>query len=139
MKDKAISKDVALVELEQFVNCYVKKPVPFNELEETYPDVLEAIMEGLLVFDENKTPTYKLKHPIKGEESGNVVLDSLTFRTRIKPSTKADLAKGLFLQTDVLNYQLRVTSYVIDQPIAMLDKLSSFDYDVATQVSTVFQ
>lgn len=139
MKDKAISKDVALLDLENFVNSFVKKPVPKDQLEETYPDVLEAIMDGLLTFDEKQVPTFKIKHPIKGEESGNVVLDTLTFKTRIKPSTKADLAKGLFLQTDVLNYQLRVTAYVIDQPIAMLDKLSSFDYDVATQVATVFQ
>ncbi len=138
MKNKAISKDVALVELENFVNKFVKKPVPFNELEDSYPDVLEAIMDGLLVFDENLNPTFKLKYPIKGEESGNVVLDSLTFKTRIKPTQLADIAKGLNPQKEVFTLQLKMTSFIIDQPIAMLDKFERYDYDVISQVASVF-
>lgn len=138
MKNKAISKDVALVELENFVNKFVKKPVSFDELEDTYPDVLEAIMDGLLVFDENQNPTFKLKYPVKGEESGNVVLDSLTFKTRIKPTELANIAKGLNPQKEVFTLQLKMTSFIIDQPIAMLDKFERYDYDVISQVASVF-
>jgi hypothetical protein len=138
MKDKAISKDVALLDLEKFVNKFVKKPVPFNELEETYPDVLEAIMDGLLVFDENQNPTFTLKYPIKGEESGNVVLDKLTFKTRIKPTQLAEIAKGLNPQKEIFTLQLKMTSHIIDQPMSMLDKFERYDYDVISQVASVF-
>lgn len=137
-KDKAISKDVALLDLENFVNKFVKKPVQFNELEDTYPDVLDAIMDGLLVFDADQNPTFELKYPIKGEESGNVALSKLTFKTRIKPTQLADIAKGLNPQKEVFTLQLKMTSFIIDQPIAMLDKFERYDYDVISQVASVF-
>jgi hypothetical protein len=138
MKNTAVSKEVALDDLEKFVNYYSKKPVERSTLSDGYPDVLDAIMEGYLSFDENQVPKLKLKDAIKGEESGNVVLDSLDFKTRIKPLDKANLGKGLSITTDILTYQLRITAHIIGQPISMLDKLSPYDYDVVSQVASVF-
>ena len=132
-----ISKDVALDDLEKFVNHYSKKPVERNTLSESYPDVLEAIMDGNLSFDESQVPSLKLQQPLKDEE-GNSFLDSINFKTRIKPSDKASLGKGLSIATDILTYQLRLTAHIIGQPIAVLDRLSPYDYDVVSQVSAVF-
>lgn len=132
-----ISKEVALGDLEVFINQFVKKPCPKEELEETYPDVLDAIMDGFLSFEKECIPKLKLKNPIKNEEGG-ISLSEVSFKTRIKPTTLADLAKGLHPQKEVFTLQLRMTAYVIDQPIAMLDKFSRYDYDVINQVSSVF-
>lgn len=138
MKDNVISKKVALEDLEKFVNKFVKKPVPQNELEETYPDVLDAIMEGYLSFNqETLIPKLSLKYPIKGED-GSVVVSTIDFKTRIKPTTLADLAKGLHPQKEMFTLQLKMTSYIIDQPVAMLDKFDRYDYDVISQVVAVF-
>jgi hypothetical protein len=106
-------------------------------LKETYPDVLEAIVDGYLSFDEDGLPILKLKQPIKSE-SGNVVLSEVTFKTRIKPTALASIAKGIDLKNDALTLQLKMISYIIDQPVAMLDKFGRYDYDVINQVSTVF-
>lgn len=137
MKTAVISKEVALEELEKFVNRFVKKPLPLNELEESYPDVLDAIIEGYLSFDESGLPKLKLKFPIKNDKE-EVSLSEITFRTRIKPTTLADLAKGLHPQKEVFTLQLKMTSYIIDQPMAMLDKFERYDYDVISQVAAVF-
>lgn len=138
MKNKTvISKEIALNDLEVFVNKFVKKPVAKEELEETYPDVLDAIMDGYLSFDEAGLPVLKLKDPIKNE-SGDVAVSEIKFRTRIKPTVLADLAKGLHPQKEVFTLQLRMTSYIIDQPVQMLDKFERYDYDVINQVATVF-
>lgn len=134
----AISKDVALDDLEKFVNHFSKKPVERNTLSESYPDVLEAIMDGNLSFDENQVPTLKLNTPLKSENNTEVTLESLTFKTRVKPSDKANIGKGLSIQTDILTYQLRMTAHIIGQPVAILDRLSPYDYDVVSQVSAVF-
>ena len=132
-----ISKEVALVELELFIHKFVKKPVVFDLLEETYPDVLDAITEGYLSFDEAGLPVLKLKDPIKSE-SGNIVLSELTFKTRIKPTALASIAKGIDLKNDTLTLTLRIISYIIDQPVQMLDKFERYDYDVINQVASVF-
>ena len=137
MKKTVISKEVALNDLETFINRFVKKPAPKEELEETYPDVLEAIMDGFLSFKEDGVPVLKLKDPIKLED-GSILIPEINFRTRIKPTTLADLAKGLHPQKEVFTLQLRMTAYIIDQPVSMLDKFERYDYDVINQVSTVF-
>ena len=132
-----ISKEVALKELESFVNKFVKKPVGLDELEETYPDILDAIIEGYVSFDESGLPILKLKDPIKSD-SGNIVLSEINFKTRIKPTVLASIAKGIDLKNDALSLQLRMVSHIIDQPIQMLDKFERYDYDVINQISTVF-
>ncbi len=137
MKNTAVSKEVALDELAVFVNKFVKKPVPQNELEEVYPDVLDAIIEGYLSFDSEGLPKLKLKFPVL-DENKSPVLSEITFRTRIKPTTLANLAKGLHPQKEVFQLQLNMTSYIIDQSVAMLDKFERYDYDVISQVSSVF-
>lgn len=132
-----ISKEVALKELESFVNKFIKKPLSLDAIEETYPDILEGIIEGFVSFDESGLPLLKLKEPIKSD-TGDVVLSEISFKTRIKPTSLASIAKGIDLKTDALTLQLRMVSYIIDQPIAMLDKFERYDYDVINQISTVF-
>lgn len=137
MKKEVVSKEVALNELEKFINSFVKKPVQKDQLENVYPDILDAIMDGFVLFDESGLPKYKLKFPIKNDE-GNVSLSEISFRTRIKPTQLAEIAKGLNLQTDVLTLQLRMTTFIIDQPVAVLDKFERYDLDAINQIASVF-
>lgn len=137
-KEAVISKEVALDDLEKFINNFSKKEVERNTLSELYPDVLDGIMEGFVTFDESTLiPTLKLKEPLK-DDQGNTVVSEVNFKTRIKPSDKANIAKGLTIQTDILTYQLRMTAHIVGQPVSFLDKLSSYDYDIVSQISTVF-
>ena len=91
-----ISKEIAKQELFDFLAPYYRhlrvKPT-LEEIEEGYHNVIEAICNGRLVF-ENGVPKYTLEDPIKSED-GSVIVDVITFKTRIKPSDKANLAKGI--------------------------------------------
>ena len=137
MKKAVISKEVALKELEQLINRFVKKPVSNDKLEETYPDILDAIMDGYLSFDGMGVPVLKLKDPIKLED-GSILHSEINFRTRIKPLTLANIAKGLNPQTEVFMLQLKMTSFIIDKDVEMLDNFSRYDWDVIQQLATVF-
>ena len=138
MKNKTvISKDVALKELETLVNRFVKKPVPFEELEETYPDILDAIMDGYLSFDGTGLPVLTLKDPVKNDK-GEVSLSEVKFRTRIKPTVLRDLAKGVDLKKDPLGLQLKMVAYITDQPEIMIDNYERYDCDVIQQIATIF-
>lgn len=137
MKTAVVNKEVALNDLEGFINNWVKKPVQKDQLEDAYPDILEAIVDGFLTFDEGQVPTMKLKNPVKNDK-GDVSLSEINFATRIKPTTLANLAKGLDVRNDPLNLQLRMVANIIGQPIAILDCLSRYDYDVVSSVASVF-
>jgi hypothetical protein len=132
-----VSKEIAITEIETLINRFVKRPVNRDEIEETYPDILDAIMEGYLSFDGTGIPVLKLKEPVTGS-TGNVVLETINFKTRIKPTTLRDLARGIDLKKDPLGLNLKMTAYITDQPEIMVDNYSNFDYDVVTQICTIF-
>lgn len=136
-KETAVSKEVALNDLDSFINQWVKKPVQKDQLEENYPDILDAIIDGYLSFDENQVPKYKLKTPIKNTDGG-IEVSELSFITRIKPTNLANIAKGLDVRVDPLNLQLRMIAHVIGQPVAYLDLLSRYDYDAVSSIASVF-
>ena len=94
-------------------------------------------VDGYLTFDEGQVPHYILKDPIKNDK-GDVTIYELSFITRIKPTNLANIAKGLDVRVDPLNLQLRMVAHVISQPVAILDSLSRYDYDVVSSVASVF-
>jgi hypothetical protein len=132
-----LTKEKAINEIIDFVEKNEDKKIKDWEAERDYPQVLQAMQEGLLIFDDNLLPTYTLKHPVKNAE-GQVSISVINFKTRIKPQTLADIMKGLNIGQNQIEYTLRCLSYIIQQPKAMLDKFSKFDYKVMEQITTVF-
>lgn len=137
MKKAVISRDVGIVDVENFVNTFAKKAIKTSDVEEKYLDILEAVEDGLLTFNESYVPKLTLKTPIKNTD-GEVSLSEINFKTRIKPTDLANIGKGLNLATDTLNMQLRMVANICGQPIAFLDLLSKYDYDVVSSVASVF-
>jgi len=136
-KQHQISEEIAIQELKSFIHKWVKKPVSDDKLAENYPDVLEAIMTGNLIIDEEKVPTYTLINPIENDK-GEVSRAVVNFKTRIKPTTKASLADGLDLQKQVATYSLVIIAHIIGVTKMELDKFERDDYDVISQLATVF-
>lgn len=135
-KEKAISEELALDELEKFIGEWVEKPEPKDKLKEFYPSTLEAIVNGNLVL-ENNVPTYTLVNPVKNVK-GEVSISEITFKTRISPSNQASLGKGLNIQLDQLQYALNCISYIVNQPIAIIDNFGKKDYAAIREIASVF-
>lgn len=135
-KEKVISEEVALIDLESFVNEWVEKPEPKDKLAELYPMMLEALVNGSLVL-ENNVPVYNLVDPVKNVK-GEVSISEITFRTRISPSNQATLGKGLNIQFDQLQYALNCISFIINQPIAIIDNFGKRDYNTVREIASVF-
>lgn len=136
-KEYAVSEEIAIQEMQDFVEKWDDKKKKDWEIQDLYPQVLIAIQEGLLVIGADKKPVFTLKYPIKTDE-GNVALDVVTFRTRIRPQQLSDIMKGLDISKNQIEYTLRCFAFLTGQPISMLNKLEKFDYKVIDQISTVF-
>ena len=136
MKEKAISEEVALNELEAFIHEWVEKPDPKDKLKELYPLILDSLINGNLVLEKN-VPVYKLINPVYNVK-GEISISEVTFKTRISPSNQAGLGKGLNIQLDQLQYALNCISYIINEPIAIIDNFSKKDYNTVREISSVF-
>ena len=132
-----VSKEVAVQEVMDFVEYHLDVVKKDYEIESDYPQIVKAIEDGRLSFNEKKIPTLVLKEPILNTE-GQVSLDTITFRTRIKPTQLAEVMKGVDLQKNQLEYSLRALSYLTGQVRAMLDNFGKVDYKTIDQIATVF-
>jgi hypothetical protein len=135
-KEEKISREIAVEEVLNFINYYSKKPIQIDEVKDKHETIVDAVVSGHLIFEDNK-PFYTLVHPIKNS-NGDVTKDKVEFKTRIRPNTKADLAKGIDLQKDVANYSLRIIAHIIGTTTKELDLFEPIDYDVISEVSTLF-
>lgn len=144
MKKNKISEDVALAELKGFLNKYKAKEIRRGQLKddkikEEYIDVLEAIQDGYMVFDEKHTPTYTLRHPLTTESGDkDLAVTEIKFKSRVKPTVKADLMDGLKVETQLGKFQIRYIGYIADLSRGEIDKLDPDDYDVIMQIASVF-
>lgn len=135
-KENVISEDVALNDLELFINEWVDKPEPKDKLIESYPMIFDALMSGNLVI-ENNIPTYKMVAPVKNDK-GEVSISELTFKTRISPINQANLAKGLEIRTDESNYALNCLCYIIGKTKQEVDHFRQKDFGTIREISSLF-
>jgi hypothetical protein len=132
-----ISKESAIKEIQEFVKKFDGKSKKDYEVENDYPDFIQGVTEGNIHFKEDGTPLMKLSEPIKND-SGDVAFDSVEFKHRIKPSTLADITKGLNISQNQYEYSIRCISYLTGFPKNILDKLSKRDWKTIEQISSVF-
>lgn len=132
-----ISEEIAIQEMEILLNKFSRKKIELSEIKESYPNSVEAICKGLLVINDF-VPVYKLANPITSE-SGEVQISDLTFKTRVKPTVKADLADGLDLKKSAAKFSLRLMAHVVGlASINYLDKFEREDYDLIEELTPVF-
>lgn len=132
-----VSREVALSDVKKFVEAHDDLKKEEWQIEQDYPHVIQAIQWGLLSFSDSMIPIYRLKNPILNDEK-EVAIDSIEFRTRIKPDDLSRIMKGLNIQQNQIEYTHRCLSYIIKQEKSMLSKFSKFDYKVLEQLTTVF-
>lgn len=143
-ENKAISSEVAFSEFKKFLEKYKSKEIRRGSLtdekiKEEFIDALEAVEDGLLTFDDKNNPNYKLRVPIE-TESKNKELGTyeVGFRTRIRPTVKADLMDGLEVKKQAGKFALRYIAYITQLPIPDLDNMDPDDYDTINQICSVF-
>lgn len=143
-KEVKISRDVALEELTNFLKKHKSKEFRRGKMtplkiEEDYIDVLEAIEDGLLVFNEHGVPVYELRTPLV-DQAGNLdtAVKSVTFRQRIRESDKTRVMDGLDIEKQRGTYVLKLIGFITQLQKSDYDRLEKEDFDVLNQICSVF-
>lgn len=135
--ESKMSKEMAVSELQQFVEKWDDKKKEDFEIEQDYPHLIQAMQDGFLVLGEDLKPSFQLKYPILTDGGGDG-LSKIDFRTRIKPDDLTNITKGLDIGKNQMEFNLRCLAYLTRQPKAMLNKLEKFDYKVVEQICSIF-
>lgn len=133
-----VTEEVAVRDMADFVEYHTDKELDEESIKETYPQAVKAIKLGLLTFDDAHDAFYTLREPVKNPSGDEVILESVKFRTRLTTADEQRLFKGLDPKKDAVLIGHKTMSFIIGQPVAMLDRLSKFDKKAIEQVSTLF-
>lgn len=135
---KAMSEEMALNELERFINEWVDKPESKDKLADSYPNILSGLISGNLIIDEKDEPIYTLRNPVKSED-GTIVKSEVKFKTRILPSTQEQLSKGVDLSKDQVRFMNICIAHICGCTVkAEIDLFSKKDFNTIREISTVF-
>lgn len=144
MQKTQISSDVALIELTKFLKIHKAKDFRRGKMtdemiKEDYIDVLEAIEDGLMVFDEKSKPVYKLRFPLDTDKQDSALaITEVTFKSRIKGADKTMLLDGIDPKKQLGTYMLKVISYITQLDQVDAKRLEVDDFEVLNQICSVF-
>jgi len=131
----AMSEDIAIQEFHSFLSKWIKRPPEMDAIKELYPESIDALQSGNLIINENGVPVYKLIHPIQGENG----LSEITFQTRLKVMTKANLLKNVNVEKDLQRASAILQAHMLGLPtMADLDLLHQWDYNACVEIASVF-
>lgn len=137
-KEDVIDHDVAISEIQKFVDKWTHEFVEDYQIEDDYPQLLKAIKKGLVKFDDDIIPSYTLAFPLLTDE-GNIGLGKVDeFKTRITPNELARITKGLNVAKQQVEYIIRCLCHITSLNRGYINKIDKFDYKVIEQLSTVF-
>lgn len=144
VKGKALSNEQAITDVTNFLKVHKEKEFRRNKLtqaviEDDYEDVIEAVEDGLLVFEKG-VAKYNLRHgltDVHGEVTGEPGM-LVTFKSRIRPGDKLNVLNGMNVekqQGDHIKRQLALASQL---NLGIIEKLHKEDFDVLMQIASVF-
>lgn len=133
-QETKINKEIAVEELRSYLSNFVD----VEDVEKEYPKSLQALMSGNLTIDDNTLEaSYKLLEVVN--PGAEFQIESVTFKTRVKPSDTARLAKNIDLKNDAVRYGLVVTAHIIGlASYVELDHFCKKDYQLIQELSSVF-
>jgi len=132
-----VSEEVAIADVKQYVDGITDKDLKLDEVRDTYPRLVKAVMLGLVVLEDDEPPVYTLKEPVKNP-AGETTITEIKFKSRISVSDLKSMGKGLDMKKDSIEFGIRCMAHLVDQPVAILDKLGRFDYKFIEEITPLF-
>jgi hypothetical protein len=144
-----VSNEVAFNEVKDYLKKHLKKEfrrnqMPDSKIEDEYLDLIEAVEDGLLIFDKQGKAVYKLRDPLDTDKDGNklesadLIVKEVKLKSRIKAADKHVLMDGLNVQKQLGTYTLKIISYITQLHEKDIKRLEKDDFDVLNQLCSVF-
>ncbi len=128
-----VERSIAVNDVNSWLDYKKVSPSKRQANEQSIETMVNAIEDGDLVVNEDKTLTLTLKIPVTGE----VKFDTLVFQPRIPVETLHNSLGGV-KATDVDARLLAHVSALTSKGKALIKKLDTEDYDVARAIATFF-
>lgn len=133
MDENKVAREVAEGEIGRWLDCKKVSNKKRESNRSSIDSLVDAVVEGLLVVQEDGSLIHTLKFPTDGESP----LESLKYKLRLKVGDIHSYMKGI--KAD--DADGRVAAYVaalIGKPLKLVQALDSEDYSISQAVAVFF-
>ena len=133
---EVISKDVAIKEVDRWLDYKRIKPRKRENLSDNIEAMVDAVMDGTLVLEKNYDWTHNLTFPLENDK-GEVTVDKLSYKSRIMVRDINSRMKGI----KAGDGDARVIGYVsalTGEPAGVLNTLDTEDQAIFLHIATFF-
>lgn len=131
---EVVSREVAENEVNAWLDyIHVRKSQRESEFAKVYINhIVESVMEGSLIFNEDKTITQKLLTPL-----GEGATKEIVYNSRFEVGKMIDIMAGV-KSSDEASKVIAILSLLSGKPIAVFKKLERSDYVIAEKITLFF-
>lgn len=144
-----VNNKVAFEDVKKYLQKHLKKEfrrgqMTDSKIEDEYFDMIEAVEDGLLVFDKQGKAVYELREKLDKDADGNklensdLIITKVNLRGRVKAADKHILMDGLNVQKQLGTYTLKIISHITGLSVVDIKRLEKDDFDVLNQLCSVF-
>lgn len=131
-----IPREQAEKEINDWLDYKRKSASNREKLVESISALVDAVMDGDLVFNEDKTITQILRFPIE-DKDGNAVMKKLEYKARLKAETLQQHSQGTKAGDDYGRVNAHIAA-LTSNPKDVVKKMDVDDYGIASLLITVF-
>lgn len=99
--------------------------------------IIKAIMYGLITVTEEGELVYKLKTPLRGQKTGDLIRDKIRFKPRYFVSEYESNMNGVNIKNTVM-YQRALIATISDTSKTQILKFDGKDWSICQAVAVVF-
>ena len=131
--DEKITKEVARLDVERFLNAFKIDPIKRKKLSESIETLTELLMFGMAVITDDCHIKYILLEPIESTD-GTVMLSELTFKNK---RTRLDDLKGVQTGSEIDKVKALV-ELMTGANKAILGKITGDDFMYINEIACFF-
>jgi len=133
-----ITREVADQEVREWIESkgFRASKVEKEDFQESIDLLIDSVMDGLLVINDDNSLTYNLQYPIQ-DEDGNDVLKSMTFNKRLTVGFFTNKMKTSKAKTQEEKTILMI-SELTGEPAGLIQKVQMADFTELGVIATFF-
>jgi len=128
-----VDKETATKEIESWLDYKKVSPKKRETAKENIENLIDAVQEGTLVVNADKTITHKLKFPLEGEAS----INELCYKPRISSGLVQMHMQGV-KSSDLFGTYHAYGAALTTKPKEVIKKLDSEDFSIVQNISLFF-
>lgn len=131
MAEYKLTEETAVEEIQQWLHD-LNIELNYDEVIDDFGTLVEAMMRGDVIRNDNLEFEHTLKYPLKNE-NGDIALEKLKYKRRV---TAGDFSRAMNVKGgSVSGLLFNLSSIMVGEPVKLIEKLDMYDFNIMYKIT----